>query len=256
MRIAANILPTADWATLRDVAVRADSCGLDAVGFLDHYHSEQAQWSWLSGWSVYGALAALTKRIRLVPMVIDRLNHLPGVLAKEASVLSAISGGRFELGIGAGDYTSEQRAWGLHVPDAATRFAALEETVRALRLVWTGELVSFEGAHVRLRDAACLPAPAGPVRVVVGAGKSRRLIRSAVGYADEVNVYADDEIVRFARDEIERSARDVALSVYVWNWSDDIEVRVRTWADCGADRAFLTFRSPYDEIETAASLAG
>src|SRR5262249_48564238 len=91
---------------------------------------------------------------------------------------------------------------------------------------------------------------------VVGAGKSRRLIRSAVGYADEVNVYAEDEIVRFARDEIERSARDVALSVYAWAWPDDVEAGVRTWADCGVDRAFLTFWPPYDEIETAAALAG
>lgn len=256
MRIAANIHPTDDWATIRAIAERADRCGLDAVGFLDHYHSQDAKWSWLSGWSVYGALAAITERVKLVPMVLDRLNYLPGVLAKESSVLSRISGGRFELGIGAGDYFSEQRAWGLDVPDAATRIAALEETVRALRLVWTGQQVSFEGRHVRLRDAACLPAPAGPLRVVVGVGSSRRLVSSAVGYADEVNVYGNDDLVRFARAEIERSGRDVALSVYVWDWPDDVEARLRTWAELGAERVFLTFWPPFDKLEAIAALAG
>lgn len=256
MRIAANIFPHGDWQTIREVAVRADRCGLDAVGLLDHYHAERTDWPYLSGWSVYGALAMVTERIKLVPMVIDRMNYLPGVLAKESSVLSLLSGDRFELGIGAGDYFSEQRAWGLEVPDPATRIAALEETVRALRAVWTGEKVDFDGAHVRLRGAACAPPPARQLRVVVGAGSSRRVVRSAVGYADEVNVYADEELLRFARDEIERSGREVALSVYVWDWPDDLEASLRTWAHCGAGRAFLTFWPPYERIEEAAALAG
>lgn len=256
MRIAANIPPLDDWATIRDLAISADRSGLDAVSLLDHYHTHRTDWGWLSGWSVYGALAAVTKRIKLVPMVIDRLNHLPGVLAKEAAVLSVLSGGRFELGIGAGDYFSEQRAWGLEVPDLATRVAALEETVRALRLVWTGEKVSFEGTHVRLRDAACVPAPAEHLRTVIGAGGSRRLVRSAVRYADEVNVYADDELVRFARSEIDLTGRDVTLSVYVWDWPDDLRARLRTWAASGVERVFLTFWPPFDQIEAASDLAG
>lgn len=255
VRIGANILPTEDWATIRDIAVRADRCRLDAVSLLDHYHTDRTDRAWLSGWSVYGALAAVTSHVKLVPMVIDRLNYLPGVLAKEAAVLSVMSGGRFELGIGAGDHFVEQEAWGLDVPNVATRIAALEETVQVLHLVWTGEKVSFDGTHMRLRGAASLPAPVGRIRTIVGAGSSRRLVSSAVRYADEVNVYADDGLLEFARTEIDRVGRDVSLSVYVWDWPDDVEVRLRRWASSGIQRAFLTFWPPFDQIEDVAALA-
>jgi hypothetical protein len=108
----------------------ADTSGFDALGFLDHYHAPKLEWPYLCGWSLYGALAMLTDRIHLVPMVIDRLNYLPGVLAKETSALLFLSNGRFELGIGAGDFFEEASAWGLAVPDAATRITGLKETIR------------------------------------------------------------------------------------------------------------------------------
>src|SRR5579884_1873742 len=104
MRIGVNLGPTANLAALLEAARRADASGFDAVGFLDHYQAEKPEWGYLCGWSLYGALAMATTRIRLTPMVICRLNYLPGVLAKETTMLAMLSGGRFELGIGAGDY--------------------------------------------------------------------------------------------------------------------------------------------------------
>ena len=83
-------------------------------------------------------------------MVIDRLNYLPGVLAKESTSLSILSGGRFELGIGAGDFFEEAHAWGTMVPPAPERIVGLKETVQALREVWTGQPVTFEGEHLHL----------------------------------------------------------------------------------------------------------
>ena len=251
MRIGVNLGPTGDWPAILAAARVADENGFDALSFIDHYHAPQLDWSYLCGWSLYGALAMLTMRIHLVPMVIDRMNYLPGVLAKETSTLSMLSNGRFELGIGAGDFFEEAAAWGLTVPDAATRITGLKETIMALRRIWTGELVNFEGEQIHLTNAACTPAPAVPPRVVVGAGKSRRLIRSVVEYADEINVYASDEIVRFARQEIEASRRAVALSVYVWDWPDDITASLATWEQLGAERTFLTFWHPFDAIESA-----
>ncbi len=156
-----------------------------------------------------------TSRIHLVPMVIDRMNYLPGVLAKETSTLSILSGGRFELGIGAGDYFEEARAWGLEVPPAPARITGLKETITVLRRIWSGEQVTFEGDHLHLKNAASTPLPPTLPRVVIGAGRSRSLIRSAVAYADEINVYADDELIRFARQEIEASSRAVTLSAFV-----------------------------------------
>jgi len=251
MRIAVNIGPTADWPAMLAAARTAEAGGFDALGFLDHYHAPKLEWPYLCGWSVYGALATHTTRIHLVPMVIDRLNYLPGVLAKETSALSFLSNGRFELGIGAGDFFEEATAWGLHVPDAATRIAGLKETILVLRRIWTGEFVNFEGEQIHLANAACTPAPTTPPRIVVGAGSSRRLIRSAVEYADEINVYATEEIIRFARQEIEASGRAVALSVYVWDWPEDIAASLAAWEQLGVERTFLTFWHPFDGIESA-----
>lgn len=192
-----------------------------------------------------------TSRIHLVPMVIDRLNYLPGVLAKEAATLAILSGGRFELGIGAGDFFEEARAWGLAVPDASARITGLKETVMVLRRIWNGEQVNFEGEQIHLTGAASTPVPPTPPRVVVGAGGSRRLIRSAVEYADEINVYADEELMRYARQEIEASQRDVSLSVFVWDWMVNIADKLAVWEQMGVERTFVTFWHPFDALERA-----
>lgn len=254
MRIAVNLGPTPSWTDVVEGARRADAAGLDAVSLLDHYHSENPDWGWVSGLAAYGALAMATSRVKLVPMVLDRLNYLPGVLAKETAVLSQLSDGRFELGIGAGDYFVEQSAWGLSVPDATARIDALGETLTALRKVWAGQPVTMSGSHVQLTGALCLPAPQSPPKIVVGAGNSRRLIRSACAYADELNVYADDATITAARSEIDKSGRAVDLSVYVWDWPDDIAARLAAWAEMGVGRVFLTVWPPFDRIAEAAAL--
>ena len=252
MRIAVNLAPTGDWPATLAAAQTADTLGFDAVGFLDHYHTDKVEWPYICGWSAYGALAQATSRIHLVPQVIDRLNYLPGVLAKETAILAITSGGRFELGIGAGDYFQEARAWGIEIPDASARIAGLKETITALRLIWGGTKVTFEGEYIHLKDAAATPAPTPLPRVMVGAGNSRRLIRSAVEYADEINVYADHEIIRFAREQIDAAQRLVALSVYVWDWPNDLEEKLVEWEALGVERTFLTFWDPFDKLHEAA----
>lgn len=213
MRVALVLGPTSDWPAMLAVAQAADSSAIDAIGLWDHFHSQRPDEALVGGWSTYGALAMATSRIKLTPMVLDRLNYPLGVLAKESSSLSILSGGRFELGIGAGAWRGEHEAWGQTFPDRSSRVQALEETVLALRRLWSGEQVTFEGEHVRLKDAATRPTPPAPPRVVVGAGASRRLIRSAVRYADEINVYDNPRAIDLARGEIEASGRPVALSL-------------------------------------------
>lgn len=254
MRIGVNIGPTGDWAAMVAAAQKAEELGFDSVGFLDHYHADKLEWPYICGWAAYGALAMATSRIHLVPMVIDRMNYLPGVLAKEISTLSILSGGRFELGIGAGDYFEEMRAWGLAIPDASARISGLRETILVLRQIWQGEQVTFEGEHLHLNKAASTPVPSTPVRVVVGVGNSRRLIRSAIEYADEINVYADDEIIQLARQEIQTSQRDIALSVFVWDWPENIAEKLTLWEQLGVERTFITFWRPLEQLEQAQSL--
>ncbi len=253
MRIGVNLGPTGDWAAMVAATQQAEKLGFDSVGFLDHYHADKLEWPYICGWSAYGALAMATSRIHLVPMVIDRMNYLPGVLAKEISTLSILSGGRFELGIGAGDYFEEMRAWGLAIPDATARITGLRETILALRQIWQGQHVTFDGEYLHLNNAASTPVPSHPVRVVVGAGNSCRLIHSAIQYADEINVYADEAIIQFAREEILASQRAVALSLFVWDWPENIVEKVALWEQSGVERTFLTFWHPFDQLEQARS---
>jgi alkanesulfonate monooxygenase SsuD/methylene tetrahydromethanopterin reductase-like flavin-dependent oxidoreductase (luciferase family) len=257
MRVGVILSPVGDWGAILASAKIADAEGLDAVGFWDHYHSEKPEWAYVCGWSAYGALAAATHRIRLLPMVICRLNYTLGVLAKETAIVSIASGGRFELGIGAGDYPAEYTAWHQPFPEASTRVKALEETVAALRALWQGGAVSYAGEHVQLTEAACTPVPPVAPRVVVGAGGSRRMIRSGVAYADELNLYSDEALVKFAQAEIAQSGRMVELSVYLhWEkWPDDPQGELAKWRKLGIGRALVCVGFLPDMAARVAELA-
>lgn len=248
--VGVTLSPTGEWDELTAAALLAEELGLDAVGFWDHYHAERPEWAMICGWSAYGYLAARTTRIHFVPMVLCRLNYTLGVLAKESSILALASGGRFELGIGAGDYPPEYVAWNQPFPPAERRIAALREYVEALREIWGGGLVTFNGDYVKLADAACTPAPPHPPRVVAGVGGSRRLIDSAVEYADELNVYGTERAVAYAQERIAASGRDVALSVFgnrdFDTWPDDLPAELDRWRQLGASRYFLSIGAADD----------
>lgn len=251
MRIGVNLGPTDNWEATLAAARKADEYGFDTVGFLDHYQSVKPEWSYICGWSLYGALAMATTRIKLVPMVICRLNYLPGVLAKETAMLQIVSGGRFELGIGAGDFFEEMHAWGVPIPKAEARVEGLKETIQVLRKIWQGEFVTFEGKHLQVHNGLCAPAPQKAPRVVVGVGSSRRLLHSAVEYADELNVYSDEELMREARRAIEASGRAVVLSTFTWDWREDIEEKLKEWEQLGVERTFITFWEPFEKLKQA-----
>ena len=206
--------PTGYWDDVVRAARLADERGLDAVGFWDHYQSERPEWELTCGWSAHGYLTAVTERVRLVPMVLCRPNYLLGVLAKESSILQIASAGRFELGIGAGDYPPEFTAWNVPYPPAEERMALLEESVLALREIWKGGLVTFDGEHVRLAGAACTLVAPVPPRVVVGAGSSRRLIDAAVRYVDEINVDGDRETVEYSQARVSAAGCSIPVSVF------------------------------------------
>ena len=244
MRVGAVLSPVAEWKPIIEAARAADDAGLDSVGFWDHYHSPKPEWGYACGWSAYGYLAAITERVRFVPMVLNALHYELGVLAKESSMLAIASADRFELAIGAGDWPESFVAWGAAYPDASTRLEMLEEKVRALTRIWRGEPVSFDGEHVRLDGAICTPAPPRPPRVIVGVGASRRTLRSAVAFADEVNLYTDPALLEEAQRLIAASGRDVGVSIFLsWEfdkWPADAAAALREWAERGVDRAFVS----------------
>jgi alkanesulfonate monooxygenase SsuD/methylene tetrahydromethanopterin reductase-like flavin-dependent oxidoreductase (luciferase family) len=244
MRIGVVLAPVVDLSAMLAAARHADDLGFDAVGLWDHYHSPRPEWGYVAGWSAMAALATATQRVNIVPMVLNNLHFEPGVLAKESSTLALMTGGRFELAIGAGDWPESFAAWGRAYPASDERIARLEETVAILRRAWSGTAFDFDGRFNVIRGGSVTPAPQTPPRVVVGIGKSRALAESAVGYADELNVYADEAVVRRTQELIARSGRDVAMSLFLsWEWDkwpDNVAAEIERWRALGIERLLVS----------------
>lgn len=262
------VLVNGTWQQIVDAAHQADAAGLDSIGFWDHYHSSYPGWEPHNGWAVYGYLAAMTERIRLCPLVLDGPNYRLGPLTKETAMLSILSDGRFDLGIGIGDIPEEEEAWGEPpYPDANVRLDWLEEVIAALRLAWTGEKVDYMGKHIRLRGAHCPPAPPAPPPVVIGAAASMRMVRRAVAYADEINVYNNPTVLAGAKEAISASGRDIRLSSCADQFEDlgdqapgSLKDQLWRWQDTGVDRLFISLYEPYALLprlcEAVANLRG
>ena len=140
-----------------------------------------------------GALALQTRRIRLGTMVTAATFRLPGPLAIAVAQVDQMSGGRVDLGLGAGWYEAEHTAYGIPFPSVKERFDRLEEQLAIITGLWetpVGQTFSFAGTHYQLTDSPALPKPAQRPRppVILGGSGPRRTPRLAAQYADEFNV--------------------------------------------------------------------
>jgi len=144
-------------------------------------------------WTTLAGLARETERVRLGTLVTSATFRLPGPLAVIVAQVDQMSGGRVELGLGAGWYDDEHAAYGIPFPPLGERFERLEEQFEIVRGLWStpyGERFGFDGRHYHLTDSPALPKPAQrpwPPLIVGGAGQ-RRTPRLAARVADEFNV--------------------------------------------------------------------
>ena len=188
------------YADLRRVWVEADRLGYYSASLYDLLNVPT-----LECWTTLSALAAETKRIRLVPLVLANLYRHPAVLARMAATLDVISGGRLELGIGAGAAGADHRASGLPFPSTPVRVAMLEEAVEIITRLWSGRPVSFEGHYYWLENAVCDPVPLQKPRppVLIGGHGERYLLGAVARHADIANTRVGMSI------EDHRRAREV-----------------------------------------------
>jgi alkanesulfonate monooxygenase SsuD/methylene tetrahydromethanopterin reductase-like flavin-dependent oxidoreductase (luciferase family) len=168
-----SLVPNAaDVAANRALARRADELGLDLLGIQDHPY----QWRYVETWALLADLLARTERIRVFPDVANLPLRLPATIAKHAASLDVLSGGRFELGLGAGAFWEAIGAMGGPVRSGREALEALEEAIRIIRLFWSGErTIRFEGKHYRVAGLHPGPAPAHPVGIWLGVYKPRAL---------------------------------------------------------------------------------
>jgi len=144
-------------------------------------------------WLTLGALARETDRIRLGTLVTSATFRLPGLLAVQVAQVDDMSGGRAELGLGAGWYDGEHTAYGVPFPPLGERFERLEEQFAIIRGLWetpVGETFDFRGHHYQLQDSPALPKPVQQPHppLIVGGGGGKRTPRLAATYAAEFNM--------------------------------------------------------------------
>jgi alkanesulfonate monooxygenase SsuD/methylene tetrahydromethanopterin reductase-like flavin-dependent oxidoreductase (luciferase family) len=168
-----SLEPTsADLAHHRELAGRAAEPGLDLIGIQDHPY----QWRFLDTWALIGDLLARTERVRIFPDVANLPLRPPAMIAKQAATLDVLSGGRFELGLGAGAFWDAIGAMGGPVRSGGEALRALEEAIGLIRAFWSGErTIGFEGEHYRVRGLHPGPPPAHRIEIWLGVAKPRAL---------------------------------------------------------------------------------
>ena len=171
-------------------AKAAEAAGFSLVSVMDHLnqiavHGAQDE-PMLEGWSVLAALARETKRVRLSTLVSGVTYRNPALLAKTATTLDVISGGRAMFGLGAAWFAEEHAAFGFDFPPIRERMDRLDEALTIVRAMFASERSSFEGAHYRTTDVINVPRPVQPggPRIIVGGGGEQRTLRIAAKHAD------------------------------------------------------------------------
>jgi F420-dependent oxidoreductase-like protein len=177
-----------EWLALADVCERA---GLDGLFRSDHYLSVVGlrERSSLDAIATLAALAVTTERIRLGTLVSPITFRHPSVLAKSVATIDHVSGGRVELGLGAGWSEAEHAAYGFEFPQLGMRMALLEEQTEIVHRQWTEDSVTFEGLHYRLDECPALPKPVQEPHppLILGGNAGPRSVALAVLFADEYN---------------------------------------------------------------------
>jgi F420-dependent oxidoreductase-like protein len=229
------------------VARTAEELGFDAFFRSDHYLAMGTDG--LPGptdaWVTLAGLARETTRIRLGTMVTSVTFRHPGPLAISVAQVDQMSGGRVELGIGAGWFAAEHQAYGIPFPDAPQRFDRLEETLDVITGLWKvplGQTFEYDGKHISISDSPGLPKPVqqpGPPIIIGGKGK-RRTPELAARHAAEFNLPFDSEDaaarqfarVRAACEQTGRAPASLVLSAALTLacGADDAEVARRAAA--------------------------
>jgi|HubBroStandDraft_6_1064221.scaffolds.fasta_scaffold06584_1 F420-dependent oxidoreductase-like protein len=175
-----------DWVAL---AQAAEQSGLDGLFRSDHYLSMNAPGTAaMDAWAILAGLASRTERIRLGTLVSPATFRHPSVLANMVTTVDHISNGRVELGLGAGWYEAEHRAFGFAFPPAATRFEVLEEQAEVISRQWTEDDVSFAGRHFTLEHCTAAPKPVQqPPPLIIGGSGKPRTVGAAVRFGAEYN---------------------------------------------------------------------
>lgn len=204
------------WAELLDLWQELDrDSNFDYLWLVDHFvpgpgSAMGADGPHLEGWTALAALAQATERVRVGTLVTGNTYRQPAILAKQATTVDHISGGRLELGLGAAWHTYEHDVYGIPFHTTRERLERLDEAAQVIKLLWTERSPKFEGKYYQLHEPPFSPAnvqqPHPPL--LIGGGGERRTLRTVARYADACNVSGTPEEVRRKFEVLDQHCRD------------------------------------------------
>jgi F420-dependent oxidoreductase-like protein len=262
--------PADAWARTIELAEQAEALGFESLWVFDHFHTVPTPTEEITfeSFSVLAALAMRTTRVRIGHMVVCTGFRNPALTAKLSSTLDVISGGRFELGIGAGWKEDEWRAYGYGFPPLAERMAAFGDHLEVITAMFAPGRATYEGRHATVRGAYNVPKGLQQPRIpiIVGGNGEKVTAGYAIRYADELNyvfLEPDDIAERMVevRARCEAEGRDPAtlrFSLYerderMRDAGQERVDRLARMAEIGLDRivCFPTRWSPTLEAQEA-----
>ncbi len=266
MKLRFGIKTAQQFTTYEDmlrVWTEADSIpGIEHAWAFDHFISlgPDPTGPQLEGWTLLGALAARTARLRLGLMVTGNIYRHPAVLANMATTVDIISQGRLDFGIGAGWNELECSMYGIELYSTGERIRRLGEACEVIKLLWTQTVANFDGKYYHLKDARCEPKPVQKPYppFVIGGGGEQLTLRIVAQYASVWNFAGGDvETFRHKNEVLDghcaaigRDSHTIERSIQ-WpiNYNDMGEVRddIRPYIEAGASHIILNLRAPYPE---------
>jgi F420-dependent oxidoreductase-like protein len=198
----ADIAPADQWGVMHGLAEHADTGDVwESVWVYDHFHTVPAptEEATHEAWTLMAALAASTSRVRLGQMCTCMGYRNPAYLAKVAATVDLVSGGRVEMGIGAGWYEHEWRAYGYGFPAIGDRIGALDEGVQIMEQAWRTGYATLDGRYFQVDGARVFPLPLqeGGIPLWIAGGGEKRTLRFVARSAQYANLSGDPET--FAR---------------------------------------------------------
>jgi F420-dependent oxidoreductase-like protein len=203
-----------EGVTWQDWCALADACeehGVETLFRSDHYISQGNETGNIAhdAWTTLAGLAARTTKLRFGTLVSPATFRLPGLLANAAATVDHISGGRIELGLGAGWMEREHRAYGFPFPETGERLARFAEQLEVVHRLWSDERIDFHGRYYTLENAPAQPKPVQQPHppIVVGGSGTRGTAEPAARFADEYNTpFVSPEDFARIREKVARAA--------------------------------------------------
>jgi len=186
--------PVKQYEFSKSISVTADSIGFDSIYAYDHFipfYIDDRNKNIFECFTLLSSLAAITERIKIGQIVTCNSYRNPSLVAKMLSTLDIISNGRAELGIGAGWYEQEYRAYGYHFPSNVSRIKKLDESLSIISAMWKEKRASFEGKYYKVKEAICYPKPIQkphPIIMIGGSGE-KYLLKVVAKHADRYNLF-------------------------------------------------------------------